>query len=142
MGLTEDLWEIEQIKQLKARYCRFLDTKDWAAFAQLFTADCVHYLPGAEVSGSITNDDYLGGLKVQLADAVTVHHVLAPEITLLNPTEAEGVWAMSGSLRVGSPDGPRGHQAYGHYFESYRKGRDNRWRISAKRNVRLWLDEA
>ena len=27
------LLEIESIKQLKARYCRYLDTKDWAFVA-------------------------------------------------------------------------------------------------------------
>ena len=31
--------EIEAIKQLKARYCRFLDTKDWAAWRGIFADD-------------------------------------------------------------------------------------------------------
>ena len=39
------LWDIEQIKQLKARYFRLLDAKDWDAFAELFTDDCEHHLP-------------------------------------------------------------------------------------------------
>jgi hypothetical protein len=30
---------------------------------------------------------------------------------------------------------------YGHYFETYRKGDDGAWRISAKRNVRLRVDD-
>ncbi|MDT5245538.1 MAG: hypothetical protein QOD36_2914, partial [Mycobacterium sp.] len=30
------LLEIEAIKQLKARYCRFLDTKDWQAWRGVF----------------------------------------------------------------------------------------------------------
>src|SRR5271156_626863 len=32
------LLAIESIKQLKARYCRYLDTKDWAAWRAIFTA--------------------------------------------------------------------------------------------------------
>ena len=36
----EQLWDIEQSKQFKARYFRLLDTKDWDAFADLFTDDC------------------------------------------------------------------------------------------------------
>ncbi len=44
-SLVEKLWDIEQIKQLKARYFRLMDTKDWAAWRELFTDDCLHYLP-------------------------------------------------------------------------------------------------
>ena len=33
------LLEIEAIKQLKARYCRYLDTKDWQAWRGIFTDD-------------------------------------------------------------------------------------------------------
>ena len=43
---SQQLWEIEQIKQLKARYFRLMDTKDWDAWRELFTDDCVHHLPG------------------------------------------------------------------------------------------------
>lgn len=32
------LSEIEAIKQLKARYCRYLDTKRWDDWRQLFTS--------------------------------------------------------------------------------------------------------
>ena len=38
-NLAEKLWDIEQIKQLKARYFRLMDTKDWAAWKDLFTDD-------------------------------------------------------------------------------------------------------
>lgn len=33
------LVEIESIKQLKARYCRLLDAKDWAAWREIFADD-------------------------------------------------------------------------------------------------------
>ena len=33
------LTAIEDIKALKARYCRYVDTKDWVAFRSLFTDD-------------------------------------------------------------------------------------------------------
>ena len=32
------LWEIEQIKQLKACYMRLLDTRNWPEFRELFNA--------------------------------------------------------------------------------------------------------
>ena len=42
------LREIEAIKQLKARYCRFLDTKDLASWRAVFTADLVVTLARSE----------------------------------------------------------------------------------------------
>ena len=58
-----------------------------------------------------------------------------PEITILGPTEAEGIWAMFDYvLKPGQPTGIKG---YGHYHETYRKCEDGQWRISSKRNERL-----
>jgi len=57
------LWDVEQIKQLKARYFRLLDTKDWDGFADLFTDDCRHVLPSAEPKPPQTNDEYLRNLN-------------------------------------------------------------------------------
>ena len=41
MNQIDKLLAIEEIKQLKARYFRFVDTKDWTGFAGLFAADAV-----------------------------------------------------------------------------------------------------
>ena len=41
MDRLTELTEIEAIKQLKARYCRLLDTKQWDAWRELFTDDFV-----------------------------------------------------------------------------------------------------
>jgi hypothetical protein len=38
---VDSLYEIEAIKQLKARYCRYLDTKDWEAWRTIFADDFV-----------------------------------------------------------------------------------------------------
>ena len=136
----EQLWDIEQIKQLKARYFRLLDTKDWDAFADLFTDDCVHYLPQESAKEAVSNQEYFADLKSLLGHGVTTHHGHMPEITLLSDTEAEGIWAMFDYVATELPSGPLRIQGYGHYFETYRKGSDGTWRISSKRNVRLRLD--
>ena len=137
---AEQLWDIEQIKQLKARYFRLLDTKDWEAFADLFTDDCVHYLPQESPKESVSNEEYLSELKAMLGNAVTTHHGCMPEISLLSVTEAQGIWAMSDYVETTLPSGPLRIQGYGHYIETYRKGPDGEWRISSKRNVRLRLE--
>ncbi len=70
---VDQLWDIEQIKQLKARYFRFLDTKDWNSFARLFTDDCVHHLPQEAQKPAVGNEEYFRDLKVQLGNGVTTH---------------------------------------------------------------------
>ena len=86
--------DVEAIKQLKARYFRYLDTKDWAAFRDLFTADCKHYLPADSPVEFMTNDDYFAMTETLLTPGVTTHHGHTPEITLTSEREAEGIWAM------------------------------------------------
>ena len=140
-NLAQQLWDIEQIKQLKARYFRFIDTKEWAKFAELFTVDCVHYLPEGAPTPTLDNAQYLASVQRLLAHAVTTHHGQMPEITLSSATEAEGIWSMFDDVRTEPPGGqPRRIQSYGYYFETYRKCEDGRWRISSKRNVRQRLD--
>jgi hypothetical protein len=51
------LVDIEAIKQLKARYCRHLDAKDWLASREIFTDDylvhaCAHLLTAMRMDGS------------------------------------------------------------------------------------------
>jgi hypothetical protein len=126
--LAKQLWDIEQIKQLKARYFRLMDTKD-----------CVHHLPAELNVPPQTNAEYLELVPRQLANAFTTHHGHMPEITLVTSTEATGVWAMFDYVLY--PDRPTGIKGYGHYYETYRKCDDGKWRISSKRNQRLRVDE-
>jgi hypothetical protein len=137
---VEMLWDVEQIKQLKARYFRFLDTKDWVAFRDLFTDDCRHFLPQESAVPFMTNRDYFAMNEALLTPGVTTHHGHMPEITMLSDTEAEGIWAMFDYVQVDPPSGRVSIMGYGHYIETYRKGEDGRWRISSKRNERLRLD--
>lgn len=128
--------DIEAIKQLKARYCRMLDTKDWDGFRQVFTDDVV--MDSTESGGSVITgaDTYLTYLSANLADRVTVHHCHTPEITLTSPSSATGIWAMED--RVSFTDG-RELSGFGHYHESYEKA-DGAWRIKTLRLTRIRMD--
>jgi len=73
-------------------------------------------------------------------DAVTtVHHGHMPEIDVVSPTRATGVWAMEDMLRW--PEGApiRSLHGYGHYHETYVK-LDAGWRIKTLRLDRLRVD--
>ena len=41
MDAAAQLLAMEEIKQLKARYFRFVDTKDWEALSTIFCEDAV-----------------------------------------------------------------------------------------------------
>jgi hypothetical protein len=128
--------EIEAIKQLKARYFRTMDTKDWAGMRRVFCDD-VEIDTSASGGGIITGaDEFLLFLRGALGDVITVHHGHTPEIELTSVTTANGIWAMEDMLRW--PDGRELH-GFGHYHETYRKA-EGQWRIKSSRLTRLRMD--
>jgi hypothetical protein len=136
------LEDIEEIKQLKARYFRTLDTKDWPAWRAVFTDDARFDGTRRAFSGP---DEFCGATSAWLKDAVTVHHGHMPEIAFTGPITARGFWAMFDLVQFREPrasDGPYGGAGfigYGHYEEEYRKTEAG-WRISLLRLTRLRVD--
>ncbi len=128
--------DVEAIKQLKARYFRTMDTKDWSAMRAVFTDDVVvdtSSSGGGVVAGA---DDFISFLSGVIGDVVTVHHGHMPEIEVTSPTTASGIWAMEDMLRW--PDGTELH-GYGHYHETYEKHAGTR-RITTTTLTRLRVD--
>jgi uncharacterized protein (TIGR02246 family) len=128
--------DIEAIKQLKARYCRLMDTKDWAGYRQVFTDDVT--MDTTESGGSVITgaDQFLEFLVAAIGEVITVHQCHTPEIDITSPTTATGIWAMEDMLRF--PDGNDMH-AYGQYHETYEKGA-GQWRIKSSKLTRLRTD--
>jgi uncharacterized protein (TIGR02246 family) len=142
MDAVERLAAIEQIKQLKARYFRCLDTKDWTGFAGVFAPDAVMDM-SAETGGH-------GGVcqgPTEIVDLVrgaieavqTVHHGHTPEIDVTSPTTAEGVWAMEDMLRWPEGGPIRSMHGYGHYHETYERI-EGQWFIKRITLTRLRVD--
>jgi len=127
---------LEAIKQLKARYFRTMDTKDWAGMRQVFTDDVV--VDTSESGGGIVRgaDELIEFLRATLQDVVTVHHGHMPEIEITSPATATGIWAMEDFLRW--PDGGELH-GFGHYHETYERI-GGAWRIKTLKLTRLRTD--
>lgn len=127
--------DVEQIRQLKARYFRLLDTKDWDGLAQVFTDDVEIDMRG-EGGGIIQSvAEFLPYVRASIETATTVHHGHMPEITL-GGDEATGVWAMEDMLWWPNGSPLRRMHGYGHYHETYRRTADG-WRIATMRLTRL-----
>jgi len=136
---AEQLLELEAIKQLKARYFRLMDTKQWLPFSQVFTNDIVvdvshdKHAPGDTIRGRADVVDFI---RKAVGKATTVHHGHMPEIELLGPSAARGIWAMYDYVEFKPSRGIRG---YGHYHEEYRK-EGGKWLISKLKLTRLRVD--
>ena len=128
--------DIEAIKQLKARYCRLMDTKDWEGYRRVFTDDVTMDTSDAGGNIIVGADDFLEFLLGAIGDAVTVHQCHTPEIEVTSPSTATGIWAMEDMLRY--PNGVELH-GYGHYYESYEK-QDGEWRVKSSKLTRLRAD--
>ena len=126
------------ICETKARYCRFLDTKDWERYADVFTEDLVLDTPsgGQAIEG---RDAALRMIRGSVESAKTAHHVHNPEISFApDGQSADVIWAMNDRVIWGEDRielrGNLGHTGYGHYREHYVKCADGKWRI---RHVKL-----
>jgi hypothetical protein len=90
----QQLSDLEEIRVLKSRYFRGIDTADWCLLEGMFTAD--------------VNVEYIGGdyhVKLRGAEAMMIflansfhsgtlamHQGHLPEITFTGPDSAEGLW--------------------------------------------------
>lgn len=140
---------LEEIRRLKARYFRALDTQDWEAFRAVFTDDArigpiesgypdVLLAPRPAARAPIESaeiDAFIQRVAANSVGRVTVHHGHQPEIELTGENDATGIWAMEDVL-VWPEDGHRLRGA-GHYWETYRYV-DGEWRISSMRLTRLY----
>ena len=139
-ALVQRLVAIEEIKQLKARYFRAMDQKQWEEFAQVFARDAVLEVPEANMIEN-GREAIVASVSGALVGARTVHHGHMPEIEVTGADSARGTWAMADFVEwPATDDGDRvGIQGYGHYIEEYVR-EDGQWRISRSRLVRLRVE--
>ena len=144
MNQIEQLVAKEDIRELKARYCRCLDTKDWDGLAALFLDDAV--LDVQQDTGNLPITGRVGILdqiRFAVIDAATSHQVHTPEIAFVSDDEATGVWAMQDRV-VWQPGksplpGVASITGYGQYHERYRQTADG-WKYASLRLTRFHVD--
>jgi ketosteroid isomerase-like protein len=121
----------------KAKYCRALDAKDWAGFANLMTEDYVMDVSeGTDVPIIHGRDAAIKEVQKSILTAQTAHQVHAPEIEL-DGDEARVIWALEDRL-IWGPDKPT-MTGYGHYHERWIK-QNGAWKLAAIKLTRLHVD--
>lgn len=141
MDPLERLVAVDAIRTLKARYFRFVDTKAWDDLEALFTPEARFAFPEARAE-SFSLQEFTALMRTHYDRCVTVHHGHTPEIDVLGPDRASGVWAMQDARYFPLDDpGAPGSEIFGagHYHETYER-HDGAWRISALKLTRLRLD--
>lgn len=123
------------ICNLKAAYCRLLDTKDWEGWGQLFTEDVVLDVRDSGGDLLIGRDVAVASVRGSIETTKTAHQVHFPEI-VIEGDGASAVWPMQD--RLVWEDG-RTMTGYGHYHERYVK-QDGRWRIASQKLTRLIME--
>ncbi|PTR12555.1 MULTISPECIES: nuclear transport factor 2 family protein [unclassified Novosphingobium] len=153
MKPLERLIAIEEIRGVKARYFRCVDTRDWDGLAQIFTED----ITLDRTYGSSVHDPWTGEwtpplppepLLVQGREAVvamvrravemlrTVHQGYMPEFNFEDDNNARVIWAMTDELR--DREGRLIVSGRGHYFDLYRRTAEG-WRLAEFQLTRLSL---
>jgi hypothetical protein len=153
LGIVEKLAAIEEIKALKARYCRCVDAKDWAGLEVVFAPDiafdrtvgmAVRNPWTGEWSPPIASqpiivrgrDEVMQMVRGAVEPLVTVHHCFTPEIELESESSARGLWAMRDELR--DKHGRLIVAGSGHYHETYVR-LETGWAIRTAKLTRLLL---
>jgi hypothetical protein len=135
------LLEFEAIRQLKARYFRFLDGKRWSEWGELFTEDAVLDTTDDAADAVVHGRDAIvARVSRTLEGVLTVHHGHMPEIRITGPDRARAIWSMEDYLEFPGDPPARIIHGRGHYHEEYVKGADGRWRIHSLKLRRLWLE--
>lgn len=144
MNDLERLIALEDIRLLRAKYCHFIDSHQWARFPEIMDADAVLDMshPTQKLNGR-TLDPIVGRNKIMgFMDAVftdltqLLHIVTMPQIEFPQPDLATGIWRQETYVNERRPEAAGTGIAYGTVHDTYVKT-EGRWWI---KSVRVELD--
>jgi hypothetical protein len=140
----------EEIREQKARYCRYLDTKQWDMLEELALSNA--RLTFLDVKGDVlriggtTFDfasprEFVHEMESLFANAQTSHAVTNGEFTLISANEVSVIWAMRDRLVFRPILGlfSISMQGYGHYHELWQR-QDDVWRLKCLKLHRTLIE--
>src|SRR5690349_2138742 len=133
MNDLERLIATEEIKQVKARYFRGVDTSDAGLVRSILADDCVLDYRDC-CKDPVTGRDFLPAMNVTLRGSaswsseglsksgiVSVHQGHNCEVTLITDTTASAIWAMTDRLFMPPGAAFAVMTGYGYYHETYER---------------------
>ena len=130
-GISVDLVTLEEIRQLKYRYLRAVDTKDWDLLADTLSEDATADYGTPTYGGPLRltgRDGIVAFMRENLGPTIiTVHAAGQPEIDVDGDT-ATGTWGFQDT--VIATEHQVVIQGAAFYEDTYRRDPDGRWRIS------------
>ncbi|WP_427181535.1 nuclear transport factor 2 family protein [Paenibacillus sp. TC-CSREp1] len=141
MTELEQLLALEQIRNTKARYCRYIDTKAWDELGQVFAPDAVadFSTEGNPIPVLTGRDTIVQVFRDLVNPAVTVHHVHSAEVEFVSDTEAKVISPMEDWVTFPEGNENKSFHGFGHYHETFVKI-DGQWCIKHTSLKRLRLD--
>ena len=134
---------LEELRQLKYRYLRSLDLKQWDEFADTLAEDIqASYGPRLRFDG---RDAVVDFMRTSLPGTIiTVHQCHHPELTVDGDT-ATGTWYLEDKVIITEHRMLLTGAAF--YNDTYTRGADGKWRISRTGYIRSYeatetLDES
>jgi 3-phenylpropionate/cinnamic acid dioxygenase small subunit len=152
-GLTRRLVDIEEIKNLKARYFRHLDAKEWSSWREVFSDDLefvyvdpsVQHVPAsaerlANGQARVNKEQLLEHIAEAMRFVTTVHHGHMPEIAFTDGDTATGRWGLTNYCEYPVGDGTMAwSRGYGRYEDVYVRTEAG-WRIQRSAFYRRDMD--
>ena len=130
MGYTiQQLGDLEDIRMLKHRYFRGIDTADLDLLSDLFTNDLVVDYRGGNYRVSLEGRDNMIDFLANSfhSSALAMHHGHMPEITLTGEDTAEGIWYLEDIfINLDS----RTHTVGSAIYRDHYRREDGKWRIA------------
>ena len=151
MNEVERLQAIEEIRSVKARYFRGVDTSDGELVRGILAEDCVLDYMGC-CTDPATGRDYLPAMNVVMRGSaawssqglssvgiVSVHHGHNGEVTLTGDTTASAIWPMTDRLFMPAGASFSVMTGYGYYYETYDKV-GGAWKLKTLRIKRIRVE--
>ena len=148
---VEQLQAIEEIRQVKSRYFRGVDTADSELVRGILAEDCVLDYMGC-CTDPKTGRDFLPAMNVVMrgsaswsstglaaAGIVSVHHSHNGEISVTSDTTASAIWSMTDRLFMPAGAAYAVMTGYGYYHETYEKIAGV-WKIKTLRIQRIRVE--
>jgi hypothetical protein len=149
MDALQRLAALEDIRQLKARYWRGVDSKDHDMLRSVFADDAEIDMRSQQLDPVAASKeplpspgDFVKHSLHMLEGVRTIHHGHLPDIAFTSDTEATGFWPMEDNLWVEGEGAklPFKHlHGFGFYHDRYRKT-EKGWRISFTTLERVHVD--